>query len=68
MKVKVQYMVAIVAIVVALAFTANAAALREKEIYLIRKLASELANDLRNQDVVRQEEHETDRKSYPVIQ
>lgn len=61
---RVQYMVAIV---VALASTANAAALRENEIYLIRELASELANDLRNQDIVRQTESETKGRSYPIM-
>lgn len=38
------------AIAVALASTANAAALREKDIYLIRELADELAKDLNKQD------------------
>lgn len=48
-----------VAIVVALASTIDAAALRDKEINLIRELASELANDLRNnKDIVKQAETE----------
>lgn len=49
----------IVALVVALASTVNAAALRDKEINLIRELAGELANDLGNAKVVEQAQTET---------
>ena len=49
----------IVALVVAFASTVNAAPLRDKEVNLIRELASELANDLRNAKVVGQAQTET---------
>ena len=48
-----------VALVVALASAVNAAPLRDKEVNLIRELASELANDLRKAKVVGQAQTET---------